>query len=401
MDNKTFRLIITDNDILKLLSGYKSDQREITATKALKIGLIALKNINNIENVDYVEKAFKQFKSEINTEFSSLQQQLSQTLKDNLAPETGTMSRVMDIYLGTGGKLADLFDEQKSTSAVSKIKTILSEYFDTDASKVVKLLDSRNPTSPLGLFRKDIIDHLVQMEKDIGIKEAVRIDAEKGTQKGFIFEELVFPEIEKIARIFSDTAIRKGLKVGLLPNCKKGDAVVTLNLSDTSDVTLSTVFEFKDKAISLNAFLKELEECKQNRGANVAVGVLSNENILTGNGEKPGVFREYSKDLMICVFDKVTLDAIALEVAYKLARAKLLLNLKTQSMTLESVDIKTLDLLTNNIKANLEKFAVIKGNLTKASATIGIAQSKIDDFKSILIESLNALSDKIRLITKK
>src|SRR3989344_4654940 len=193
MDNKQLELNITDKEILELLYAYAPDKQEAITLKALKIGLIALKDIESIGNVDYVEKEFQKFKSDLDKEFITLKEGFSKTLqetddlikeklKNNFDPETGIMSRVMDRYLGQGGTLADLFDEQNNTSAVSKIKTILSEYFDEDASTVVRLLDPNNPKSPLSSFKKDIMDRLIAIEKEITAKEsgqaAARAEAE-------------------------------------------------------------------------------------------------------------------------------------------------------------------------------------------------------------------------------
>ncbi|MDP3990950.1 MAG: hypothetical protein Q8P63_01500 [Candidatus Nealsonbacteria bacterium] len=409
MNNEQFTLNITDKEIIGLLSAYAPDKREVITLKALRIGLIALKDIESVGNIDYVEKEFQKFKSDLDKEFVTLKESFSkilqetddlikEKLKNNFDPETGIMSRVMDQYLGEGGTLADLFDEQNNTSAVSKIKTILSEYFDEDASTVVRLLDPNNPKSPLSSFKKDIMDRLVAIEKEITAKDsaqaAAKAEAKKGTQKGFEYEELVFMEVEKIAHVLGDTCLPTGKEIGQVLNSKLGDTVVTLNSSETGGATLKIVFEAKDKEMYLSTLLDELEGAQKNRGAGAAIGVVSGKDTLKDVREAIGVFRDYPNKRAICVLDKEIIDPIALEVAYKLARTKLLLGLQTKEMKSESIDIATINILIDEIKNNLSEFTTIKSTLTKATGTISNAQTQIDAMKADLVSKLDDLSEK-------
>lgn len=416
MDSEQFELNISDKKILELLSAYAPNKREEITLKALRIGLIALKDIESVGNVDYVEKEFQKFKSDLEKEFGLLKEGFSKTLqetddlikeklKNNFDPETGIMSRVMDRYLGEGGTLAELFNVENNTSAVSKIKTILSEYFDEDASTVVRLLDPNNPKSPLSSFKKDIMDRLFAIEKEITAKEttqaATKAEAEKGTQKGLVYQELVFMEIEKIAHVLGDTCLPTDNETGQILNSKLGDIVVVLNSTQTGGATLKVVFEAKDKEMYLSALLDELEEAKKNRGAGAAVGVVSGKNTLKNVGETIGIFRDYTNNRSISVLDKEIVDPISLEVAYKLARAKLLLGLKAKEMKSESIDVAAINTLIEEIKNNLSEFTTIKGTLTKATGAINNAQTQIDVMKADLISKLADLSEKAMPIAKK
>ena len=62
-------ITISDKEILDLLSNYDSSKRELMIIKALKVGLIALKDIETVGNVDYVEKEFQKFKGDLDKEF--------------------------------------------------------------------------------------------------------------------------------------------------------------------------------------------------------------------------------------------------------------------------------------------------------------------------------------------
>ncbi|MFA6458255.1 MAG: hypothetical protein WCV72_02590 [Patescibacteria group bacterium] len=411
-----FSLTITDPEILALLEAYKPDQREAAALKAIKIGLIALKDMETVGNVDYVEKEFQKFRQGLEIELKNLKEEFAKKLEDadkliqnqlekNFDSKDGVLPHVLERYLGEGGTLADLFDETQSTSATAKFKSILAEYFDEDASTVVKLLDANNQNSPLYSFKKDLIERLVSIEKEIkakeSAKEATKLEAAKGTQKGFEYEEVVFAELEKVARVFGDTCLPTAKEVGLTLDSKQGDAVVTLNPANTGGATLRIVFEAKDKGMYLNALLDELEGAKKNRGATVAVAVVSGKDTLKDVREAIGVFRDYPGQRTICVLDKEYPDATALEVAYKLARAKLLLSLQTKEMKSEAVDLVAINTLIEEITKKLSEFAGIQSTLTKASTAIDGAKTQIEGMKNELQVKLQELAEKAQPIKKK
>lgn len=416
MHDKSITITISDSEIIELLSIYDQNKRESVLLRALRVGLIALKDIETIGNVDYVEKEFQKFKGDLDKEFVLLKEDFANKLKEtddlikdklksSFDPEIGIMPKVLDRYLGEGGTLADLFDEKNNLSAVSKIKNILSEYFDDEASTVVQLLDPNNPKSPLAAFKKEITDRLISIEKEIrakeSAKEAAKEEAEKGTQKGLEYEELVFSEIEKIASVFGDTCLPTGKESGQILDSKLGDIVVTINSSYTGGATLKIVFEAKDKSMYLSTLLDELESAKKNRNAGVAVAVVSGKDTLKDVRESIGIFRDYSNNRSICILDKEGPDQIALEVAYKLARTKLLLGLKVREMKSESIDIVSINTLIDEITKKLSEFTAIKSTLTKASGAIGNAQIQIDNMKDDLQSKLEELSEKAKPIVKK
>lgn len=411
----TINLSITDSEILLLLENYDEDKRQAAALKALKIGLIALKDMESAGNVDYVEKEFQKFRQALEKDLEDLKEEfgkkleeadklIQEKLKGSFDPESGIMPRVLDRYLGEGGSLSDLFDEQNNASATAKIKSILAEYFDKDASTVVQLLDANNPRSPLSGFKKDLIDRLVSIEKEIKAKEtakdAVKLEAEKGTQKGFEYEDIVFTELEKIASVFGDSCLPTGTETGIVLDSKQGDFVVTLNPSNTGGATLRIVFEAKDKGMYLTSLLDELEGAKKNRAAGVAVAVISGKDMLKDVREMIGVFRDYPNQRTICVLDKEIIDATALEVAYKLARAKLLLNLQVKEMKSDAVDLVAITTLIDEITKKLCEFASIQTTLTKANNAIDGAKTQLDGMKSELQDKLKELSEKAQPIKK-
>ena len=128
-----YSLVIKDKETLDLLSAYDEAKRQEMALKALRVGLVALKNIETVGNVDYVEKEFLKLSETFNKKLEEADTLIKDKLAKNFDPKSGMMSQVLNRYLGEGGELADLFDEENNSSATAKIKKILGEYFDDEA----------------------------------------------------------------------------------------------------------------------------------------------------------------------------------------------------------------------------------------------------------------------------
>lgn len=401
-----FNIKVTDSETLKLLEFYESDKRDVVASKALRIGLIALKDMESAGNVDYVEKEFEKFKVGMNKQLEALQKDfvgklseadklIEEKLNSHFNPDDGIMNKVLNRYLGEGGTLCDLFDENNKISAVSKIRKIMADYFDEDASKIVRMLDANNEQSPLYSFKKELTERLIAIQGEVKAaqtaKAAVKVEAQRGTQKGIEYQDFVFAELEKIAQILGDTCIPTGNQSGQVLNDKRGDFVIKMNVSQTGGAELKIVIEAKDKEMYLNGLLEELDGAMKNRNAGISIAVMNSKDIIKDVNSNIGIFRDYANKI-ICVLNKDEIDTSAVEVAYKLARAKLLLNLKVKEMKSDSVDVVAANNLIDEINKKLATFTYIKSTLTKANNAIGEANNQIDNLKSELNEKLDDLA---------
>ena len=107
MANQPITVSLTDSEILDLLSIYEPEKRETIILKALRIGLIALKDIESVGNVDYVEKEFQKFRGDLEKQFVLLNDSFNKTLldtdtlikeklKSSFDSEVGILPRVLD-----------------------------------------------------------------------------------------------------------------------------------------------------------------------------------------------------------------------------------------------------------------------------------------------------------------
>ena len=295
----------------------------------------------------------------------------------------------MKEYLGEGGKLQDLFDENKKNSALSKLSEIFKQHFEGEGSVIYKLLDSDNSNSPLFRLRRELLERLGTIEKSLKIKEAVLEEQEKGTAKGVVFEDLVAEKLNDIAKILDDNVISVGNMKGKLLNSKAGDIVSKLNEQFTNGNSLGVVVEVKDQQKALPAILKELDEAKENRNTNVGIAVFSR---LQNSPRECGNFRIYPEGRIICVLDKESLDTTALEVAYKIARIEALNQIKGDE---KKLDLGTFEILLDQIRVKLNNITNIKTSLTSVNSGIEKAKGDLDELRKEIFAVLEEMTDRL------
>ena len=103
---------------------------------------------------------------------------------------------------------------------------------------------------------------------------------------------------------------------------RKGDVVVAIDAC-SGPARGRIVFEAKNSQLSRNKALAELDEALETRGADFAIFVVPSEDKLPAR-TRP--LREFNGDKMFVVYDADEDGRLALEVAYGLARARVLMN---------------------------------------------------------------------------
>jgi len=184
--------------------------------------------------------------------------------------------RSLDRFLGEKGEL----------------RRSLDAHFGEQGSVIYKILNPDDETTPLGKFRKQLLQEL-DTEREgtgfqklkhsmedgfekvlvaLGAMEAAKAEREKGTAKGGDFEDSVYEALDEIARDFEDTVEYVGSDKGPLGNV--GDVLIHINPRDTGSVERRIVVEAKNRKITMRgkrSFLDELDEAMENRVADYAI----------------------------------------------------------------------------------------------------------------------------------
>lgn len=349
--------------------------------RALHVGYVVLQVMETETRVDYVRLEFERMRNEVDTEL------------EKIFSEKGSLPMALNQFLGKDGEL----------------KRILDDHFGDKESVIYKILNPDDETTPLGRFRKQLQQELDadrdgtafnKLKKDmddgfekiliaLGAAEAAEEEREKGTAKGGDFEDYVYAVLELISRDFEDTVEFVGDDDG--PLGREGDVLVRINPRDTGNVERNIVVEAKNASITLkgkSSFLKELDRAKENRGSHYAIGAVHESRIPAAIGS----FRRYDGEKIVCSIP-VDDDPLALEIAYKVARAELVLSIMREEARL---DLSKLKDKIMEIQGQLDIMMAVKSALTGATGKIEDAREDLKKMEASIMEITGEILAMIR-----
>jgi hypothetical protein len=191
---------------------------------------------------------------------------------------------------------------------------------------------------------------------------------EKGTAKGRTYEEAVHEALDRIATPQGDDCEAVGDQKE--STGKKGDVLVHIGACDGA-TRGRIVFEAKNARMSRPKALEELDGALRERNADYAVLVVPNEDKVPA---KMLSLREYNGDKLIVAFDPEEGYPLALELAYKLARARVLMSRAGDA----GLDTGALRDTVERALQSFEEVRRIKQQLTGAKTQIDKAGEIVD-----------------------
>jgi hypothetical protein len=349
--------------------------------RALHVGYVVLQVMETETRVDYVRLEFERMRNEVDSEL------------EKIFSEKGSLLMSLNQFLGKEGEL----------------KRILDDHFGEKGSVIYKILNPDDESTPLGKFRKQLQQELDadrdgtafnKLKKDmdggfekvliaLGAAEAAEEEREKGTAKGGDFEDYVYMTVDSIARDFEDTVEFVGDDSG--PLGKVGDVRIQVNPRDTGNVERNIVVEAKNTSITLKgkkSFLKELDQAKENRGSHYAIGAVHESRIPAAIGS----FRRYDGEKIVCSVP-VDDNPLALEIAYKVARAELVLSIMREEARLDPSKLKDKIM---EIQGQLDVMMAVKSALTGATGKIEDARKDLKKMEASIREITGEILAMIR-----
>jgi hypothetical protein len=203
-----------------------------------------------------------------------------------------------------------------------------------------------------------------------GHEEGKKEEAEKGSGKGMVFEDVLYAMLAKTAKGYGDLSESTQGTAGTIPRCKVGDAIITLGESSGAPGAKIAV-EFKmDRGYKLKDALDEVATARRNRNAQVGIMVFA-------RGYEPqelGDFRRIG-DAIFCTVDadEIALGSenVLMTSAYALARGMVTEMSKTEG----GINAEALKTQIEAVAALAERLSEIN---TKA-ATVRNAGDAITD----------------------
>src|SRR5829696_4104546 len=305
---------------------------------AIEIGARVLHREQTGANVEFVKAEFEKTARELDTEFversRKVAERLDQKFDEAFAPDHGHVSRA----------LARHFGDDSSVAVQNRVKAMLAEAAVQIREDLRKQFTADSEDNPLAIYQRASLavvkqssdqhnTRLQEMNETIqGLRlelervradkekaEAVAQEADRGTAKGSSFEEAVYDVLDEIALRQGDDCDAVGDVKGTTR--KTGDVVVALE-GCTGPARGRIVFEAKASRLSKPKAVEELDRARTERNADYAVLVVPDEERIPA---KMHQLREYGGDKLIACFDPEDGSTLSVEVAYSLARARVLM----------------------------------------------------------------------------
>jgi hypothetical protein len=357
-----------------------------TVTKSIEIGARVLEREGTAAEVDYVKAEFGKHTAE-------LAERLTKTLEggsDQLAEE-----------------IAKTFGSDRQGTVQHQIKEMLVRFAELQRESLARQFSASDGSNPLADFKQGVVQALKEGEvrrlreseesrkriealtrEIVELKEREEADRrvaeaeEAGTRKGLSFEDRVHEAIERIASARGDAATHTGAEQAE-GGGKKGDILVELGAAE-GPAAGRLLFEAKDKKLSRNDAWRELNEGMAARAASFGVLVVAGDERVPARCEQ---LCEYEGNKMIVAVDRDEPAGLVLEVAYRLAAARVTM---TQETGLQ-VDAAAVRDTAQDAVSTLKQAQAIRSTLTGIKTSSDKARAGLDG----LVEAVRAKLERI------
>jgi hypothetical protein len=305
-----------------------------TVTDAIEIGARVLDREQAGANAEFVKTEFEKTARELDVAFTEKARKIAEHFGE----------QVEEVFGADDGRLArefeKLFSDGSSISVQNRVREIVAEMMVKSREELVRQFSTADGSNPLADFKARTVEELrkghatqqAMLERMGELKEQLHalraekekleeleVERERGTAKGRSFEEQVAEAIDAIADAQGDVAEAVGDLKGATG--KTGDVVVSIDACN-GPARGRIVFEAKNSRLSTPDARRELARGMRERDADFAVLVVPGDDKLPA---KMRPLREYEGDKLVVTYAPEGGAALALEVGYRLARARVLM----------------------------------------------------------------------------
>jgi hypothetical protein len=367
---------------------------------AVEIGARVLEREQTGANADFVKAEFERAARDLDAQFTERAREvvtrLDTKVDEAFGADHGLVTKALERHFGDGS--ADAVQHKVRLivgDVAAKMREDLQRQFSSDADNNPLAVFQRmavgamNETAKrhgeqlramddkLGSLREEVVKLRAEREK----LEELDTERERGTAKGRTFEEAVFEALERLSGARGDTCDAVGDAPGAVG--KKGDVVVGVDAC-AGPTRGRIVFEAKDtKNLSRNAALAYLDESRDGRDADYAVLVVPPDRLPA----RTWPLREVNGDKLFVTYDPEDDAPLALEVAYGLARARVLMRRGEAA----GLDTDALRAEVERTQQAMEDVRRVKSQLTGATSAIDQARAILDAMASGVRAHLNQI----------
>jgi hypothetical protein len=397
-------LVISDECAVRLVREKEQagDDPVRAVVDAIEIGARVLDREAAGANAEFVRNEFEKVSKDVDQAFTERARQVAEQLQGKVdevfGPESGHVTKALERH----------FSDGSSTAVQHRVKEVVAEVMAKSRDDLLKQFSSADGQNPLADFKHGTLAVLKQADErqsktmhalygklaDLQTElqalrderekhEEVAAERERGTAKGRAFEELVADALDQIALGQGDDCDA----VGDVPGAsgKTGDVVVAIDACN-GPARGRIVWEAKDRRLSKPAALAELDKALAQRDADFAVLVVPTEEELPA---KLRPLREYNGDKLIVVWDPDGDSHLALELAYSLARARVLMAASES----EGIDGAAVRDTVERALGAMEEVRKVKSSLTGAKTQIDRAAGVVDAMSDRVREHLRQIDE--------
>ncbi len=395
-------LVVDDEATLRLVREREDAGEDAVklALDAIAIGARVLDREQAGANAEAVKAEMDKAARELGEEFAERARAAAEALESRLdevfAPDAGHLAKALERH----------FSDGSSEAVQHRVKALVAEVLANSREDLQRQFSAEDERNPLGDFKRmtaaiikqssdrqdaslrALLDKLAALELEVQRLHAERervadvAEAEEaGTRKGRTYEEAVYEALDAMAVGQGDVAEA----VGDLREAtgKTGDVVVGID-GCSGPVRGRIVFEAKNSQLTRPKALRELDDALAERNADFAVLVVPAEEKVPA---RMAPLREYNGDKLIVTFDPEEGSRLALEVAYALARARVLMARGDG----EGLDAGALRDAIDRALTSMEDVRKIKLQLTGATNSVEGARSILDEMAGRVRELLEEM----------
>jgi uncharacterized protein DUF2130 len=388
-------LVVDDACAVRLAEERQNANEDVSrlVLDAIAIGARVLDREQTGANAEFVRSEFEKAARELDAAFVDrarlVAERLDKRIDDVFGPENGHVTKA----------LARHFGDESSVAVQNRVKALLAEVNVQMREDLRRQFSSDGENNPLATFQRMAIgamrdnaqaqaeqlkamdaklaamrEDVLRLQAEKQKLEEVAAEAERGTAKGRSYEEEVALAIDALALPLGDDCEAVGdVKEA---TGKKGDVVVAIGAAQGPPQG-RIVFEAKNSRLSRPEAVRQLDEARRERNADYSVLVVPSEDKVPA---RMHALREYNGDKLIVSYD-VDEGPLALQVAYSLARARVLM----ARGGADGVDGVAVADWVERAVAELEDVRRVRQQLTGAKTQIDRAS-----------EIVGAMSDRVR-----
>ena len=383
--------LVVDDAVASELVRARADAGESAArvvADAIEIGARILDREHAGASVEVLrqdlENASREVEERLGQTSEAVVTELRTRLEEAFGPDSGHVTQVLQRHFGA----------ESSTAVQHQVRAAVGELLAESREKLFKQFSTADESNPLATFQRAAVaaikqssdqqhTHLREMSGRLGELqlEVAKLQAEKAkasevaaehdrsTAKGRPYEEAVLEALEGIAGGHGDDCDGVGDLRGV--GGRKGDVVVDID-GCAGRPRGRIVFEAKNSRRSRNEALTELDEAMNQRAADYAVWVVPSEDKLPARATQ---LREVNGDKLFVVYDPEEGSRLALEVAYSLARSRVVM----AKGGADGLDASAVRAEVERATVAMEDVRRIKSQLTSATGQIEGVQKIVED----------------------